>query len=106
MERQRPVAVVLEAVRFGAAGRQRQDRRITRARRAASARPRPDRTRASRSVRCSAAGVNDVVMNGMRHMIYKSSVQPRRPARRDSGYDFLLETDERCDCFSACHSCE
>src|SRR4030095_1530097 len=47
---------------------------MTRARRAASARPRPDRTRASSSVRWSAVSISNV--DGMRHhMIYNSLVQ-------------------------------
>src|SRR5688572_23351503 len=47
---------------------------MTRARRAASARPRPDRTRASRSDRWSVVSTSDV--DGMRHhMIYNSLVQ-------------------------------
>src|SRR6476661_1849351 len=50
---------------------------MTRARRAASARPRPDRTRASRSVRSSAVSTSDV--DGIRHhMIYNSLVQATR----------------------------
>jgi hypothetical protein len=50
---------------------------MTRARRAASARPRPDRTRASRSDRWSVVSTSKV--DGMRHhMIYNSSVQATR----------------------------
>jgi hypothetical protein len=38
----------------------------------------PDRTRVSRSRRCSAVSTNGVVVNGMRHhMIYKSSLPHR-----------------------------
>ena len=56
----------------------------------ASARPRPDLTRVSRSRRWSAGSTNGVVVNGMRHhMIYKSSVQatscPLNPGNSMSG---------------------
>jgi hypothetical protein len=61
---------------------------MTRARRAASARPRPDRTRASRSARWSVVSTSDV--DGMRHhMIYNSLVQatsPRRMRLREREY--------------------
>src|SRR5262245_47473339 len=47
---------------------------MTRARRAASARPRRDRSRRSSSVRCSAVSMS--VVDGMRHRtLYKPSVQ-------------------------------
>ena len=53
---------------------------MTRARRAAAARPRPDRTRASRSDRWSVVSTSDV--DGMRHhMIYNSLVQATRAGR-------------------------
>src|SRR5579862_4357871 len=57
---------------------------MTRARRAASARPRPDRMRASRSDRWSVVSTSDV--DGMRHhMIYNSLVQATSPSETMNG---------------------
>src|SRR5678815_1818471 len=61
---------------------------MTRARRAASARPRPDRTRASRSDRWSVVSTSDV--DGMRHhMIYNSLVQATSTTLLDPKLNFL-----------------